>query len=127
LLLIPLQTIPLVLVSTSDNQQLQQAVAEQYILIDWGSSFLTQHASRIENMSRPMLQFGSAHNALRFLLDAGGAGYFALPMVERYLEEQRLFRVADAPEFARTAYALINKQNRRETILRELLGLWNKP
>lgn len=125
LAVVQLNTIPLVLVSAQAGLEVQQAVTDKYILVDWGSSFLTRHAGFFQDTPRPFMHFGTAQLALQFLLKVQGSAYLALPQVQDYLDQGRLFRVADAPEYERSAYALFLQNNEKAAMLQELLALFD--
>lgn len=118
-----LEVIPLLLVSAQAGMDLQRAVSDKYILVDWGPSFLSQHASFFQAMARPIMHSGTAQLALQFLLKVKGCAYLALPQVQEYLDQGVLFQVTGAPEYERTAYALTHKANDKAVLLGELLAL----
>jgi DNA-binding transcriptional LysR family regulator len=116
-----LKSIPLVLVSTSKGISLEQATGEDYVLVDWGTSFLTTHANSYPNLPTPRLRFGLGRMAHEFILKNGGSAYLAEPMVKKHLEAGRLHRVAKAPVIERPAFVVYpgNSAN-AETIERAL-------
>ncbi|TNF35993.1 MAG: LysR family transcriptional regulator [Gammaproteobacteria bacterium] len=112
--------LPLVLVS-SNAQPLHDAIAEKYILVDWGSSFLTQHAQHFSSLPTPEMQVNEARIALDFILACGGSAYVAEPLVAALLQTRRLFQVEDAPVFHRPVYAVYNKSSAKQAFLETLL------
>lgn len=97
--------IPLVLVSSIPDLGAEQALAGNYVWVDWGSSFALAHAQHFPDIRPPRLRTGLGRIARTFLLEHGGAAYLALPMVQHDLELNRLFRIEDAPAIDRSAYA----------------------
>ncbi len=97
--------IPLVLVSSMPDITAEQAMAGEYIWVDWGTSFAVTHAHRFTNMPPPRLRTGLGRIALSFMLAHGGSAYLALPMIQDELQQKRLFRIQDAPVIERSAYA----------------------
>lgn len=112
---------PLVLVSTSEHQTPQQAVARDYLLVDWGTSFLTGHAEYFNGSAQPGMHFGNGSLALEFLLGVGGSAYLALPMVQTHLDNRRLFRLEQAPVFERVVHGVMHKNNEKQALIHRLL------
>jgi DNA-binding transcriptional LysR family regulator len=96
-----LSALSLVLVSSAEQSTLAEALDGNYLFVDWGTSFFVEHAAAFAGMPAPRLQTGSGRLALDLLLADGGAVYLPEPIVAPYLEQRRLFRVADAPVFER--------------------------
>ncbi len=75
-----------------------------YVLVDWGPDFRTEHGQVFPDMETPAVTVNFGMLGLDYVLNHGGSGYFPLPMVQPHLDGDRLRRVADAPEFSRTAF-----------------------
>lgn len=113
--------IRLVLVSSLAHNSYLEAMTEKYILVDWGPSFLTQHAQAFSDMPNPMLHIGLGRIALDLLLSGGGSAYLAEPMIVEYLQTGVVHLQADAPVFHRPAYAIYNKNNDKCDLISQLL------
>jgi DNA-binding transcriptional LysR family regulator len=118
--------INLIMVS-SQSQSAAQAIAENYILVDWGTSFLTQHARQFTDLPSPKLHIGLGRIALEFILACGGSAYLAEPMVQPQLQQGTLYRVDDAPVIERTAYAISSKQSEKADLIDQLLDDMKTP
>jgi DNA-binding transcriptional LysR family regulator len=94
----------LVLLSTSPNPELPQVA--DYVYVDWGSDFAAQHSLAFPALSSVGLSSSFGPLGLEYLLAVGGAGYFRQNVVQRHLQEGRLYRVPGAPEFLYPAYAV---------------------
>ncbi|MDH5570400.1 MAG: LysR family transcriptional regulator [Gammaproteobacteria bacterium] len=116
-----IDSVELVLVSSEENKTIEQAIRQDYILVDWGSSFLTQHAQQFQDTCSPILHTGLGRIALEFLLGHGGSAYLAKPMVEEYLESGQLYSIMDAPVYTREAYAIFNPGNDKQELIARLL------
>lgn len=114
-------SIPLIMVSTVEHTNINTALKDQYILVDWGASFLTEHANSFANNPMPIMSVGSGNIALNFLLTMGGSSYLAEPSVESYLTDKQLYKVEDAPVFWRKAYAVYNRHNKKSQIIQQIL------
>jgi len=75
-----------------------------YVFVDWGADFRTDHARRFPDIAAPALYFGVGTVALSFILSQGGSGYFPARMVSDAIRAGTLFRISDAAAFHRAAY-----------------------
>jgi len=115
---------PLVLVATRDGLSPEEAVREQYVLVDWGTAFSVNHARHFPDLPIPGLRVSLGRLALAFLLSCGGAAYLAEPMVREHLASGRLHRVKEAPVIDRAAYAVYPvRSEKREVIEKTLSGV----
>lgn len=73
---------------------------EDYVDIDWGTSFQTSLSTAFPQLSAPGVSVSHGPLALTYLAQVGGAGYFRLSAVEPYLADGRFHRVPAAPEFS---------------------------
>jgi DNA-binding transcriptional LysR family regulator len=84
----------LVMVTTSKRPRAPRP--DDYVYVDWGPDFATQHGMAFPELSNAAVKVG---------LSAGGTGYFRLDVVRDHLANGRLRRVPDMPEFLYPAYA----------------------
>ena len=96
--------INLVLVSTSQGLSTAQAF-ENYVLVDWGTSFAITHAQQFPDIPTPKLRVQIGRLAYNHILECGGSAYLAESMVSEELNSSRLFRVEEAPVIKRMTYA----------------------
>lgn len=116
-----LESIPLVLVSTTKGISVGQATSENYVLVEWGTSFLTTHANSFPNLPTPRLRFGLGRMAHEFILRNGGSAYLAEPMVKKDITAGALHLVEDAPVIERPAFVVYpGNSGNIETIERAL-------
>ena len=114
-------TINLVMIASQPGNA-ARAVSRDYILVDWGTSFLTRHAQQFPEQPIPALHIGQGRIALEFILSCGGSAYLAEPMVLPWLAEGRLYLIEDAPRIERTAYAIYNRNNEKAGLMEKLLA-----
>lgn len=100
--------IPLLLVANRPDIDSAKALSENYVLVDWGTTFASIHAQNFPNAPPPLLRVGQGRIAHSIINNRGGAAYLAAPSVEDDLAQGRLFRVSDAPVMERTAYAVFS-------------------
>jgi len=113
--------IPLLLVSSTPKLDVQQALASDYMLVDWGSSFSVAHARHFPDMPAPFMRLALGRMAKDMLLSEGGNAYLAQPMITAELRNKKLFRVKDAPVIMRTAYAVYATDNEKSETLAHVL------
>jgi len=77
---------------------------ENYVFVDWGPEYRTEHALAWPDLATPAIHFGIGTVALEFILRNGGSGYFPLRMVRGHLNDRRLFRITGVPTFQRPVY-----------------------
>lgn len=108
----------LVLVATGTGMTAAEAMAENYILVDWGTAFALSHAHHFPDLPAPAVHLGQGLLARDLLLRRPGAAY--LP--RQWLETDprcagRLHGVADAPVLERSWYALWREGTARQPLL----------
>ncbi|KPK12743.1 MAG: hypothetical protein AMJ68_00635 [Acidithiobacillales bacterium SG8_45] len=120
---VELQSIPLVMVSSKKGVSATEALAKNYLLVDWGTSFLTTHAKNFKDCPSPRLRVGLGRIAYDFLLHQGGSAYLAQPMVQNDLDTQSLYPVDDAPVIKRPAFAVYPERSDNSDAIERALAL----
>lgn len=92
------------------------ASPEPYIYVDWGPVYEQQHDSAFPGKRRAELSIDFGLLALEYLLQRSGTGYFRARVVQRYIEEKKLFPVPNAPEFTYPIYAIYRDSDSSETV-----------
>ncbi|MEZ2126598.1 MULTISPECIES: LysR family transcriptional regulator [unclassified Sinorhizobium] len=110
----------LVLVTTSPDGAL---VPQNYVYVDWGPAFAVNHQTAFPELSNPPVSISLGPLALTYLLTVGGCGYFRLGTAQPFLDDGRLQRVKDAPEFSHSAYAVYAERGDNEVIHQVRQGL----
>jgi len=114
-------TIPLIMVSTFSGQTADQALATDYVMVDWGQMHALQHARQFPDAPAPAHRISQASIALSFILKCGGAAYLAEQMIASHLQAGVLFPVSDAPPIKRVAYAVYPRRSGRLELIRKVL------
>ncbi len=91
-------------------------IPEDYVYVDWGGNFALNHNVSFPEATNPGLFVGLGPLALRYILEAGGSGYFRTRAVRPYIDSGQLHLVRGAPEFSYPAYAVYSV-NADETLL----------
>ena len=118
--------VPLIMVSTDCSITAEQAVHENYIFVDWGTSFGMIHARQYPDMPPPKLRASVGRIALSFLNNFGGSAYLPQAMVNEQLG-QNLFQVENAPVIQKEAYAIYSQANNKQDIIEQTLNWFDIP
>ena len=92
------------LVMVSTRPQPKTPLDRDYVYVDWGPEFFTQHTLAFPSFSGAALTVSVGWLGLQRILSHGGSGYFPLRMLRKYEIEGRVHRVPSAPEFRLPAY-----------------------
>lgn len=111
----------LILVSTAPG--LRAPEASNYVYVDWGSEFATQHSLAYPELSSAGVSASLGPLGLNYLLAAGGAGYFRENVVQPHLAAGRLHRIEGAPPFLYPAYAVYSEHADQKVLRPALIGL----
>ncbi len=117
--------VPLVLVSDKSYPNYDQAMAQDYIMVDWGDDFLLEHARLFAHQPPATRRVNQARLALKFILSDGGAAYLAEQAVEPLLERKDLVRVKSAPLIERTIYAVYLRESANLEFINQSLEFFN--
>jgi DNA-binding transcriptional LysR family regulator len=98
--------VPLVMVCDRPGLGVEEAMARDYLLVDWGTSFTISHARLFPDLPAAALRLSQGGMALDLLRRSGGSAYLPRQMVDDALAAGALYLVADAPEIERQAYVV---------------------
>lgn len=110
--------IPFIMISSSEGISKDVAISENYILVEWGTSFSIAHAKSFPDMPQPRMRVMLGRIALNYILANGGTTYMPEPMVRELLDEKKLFLVEDAPVIQRNVYALYTSEKENMDLIR---------
>jgi len=111
--------IPLKMVSSSAHMTAAEATAGNYVMVDWGTTFLNEHARHFPDLPAPVLHTDLGRIAFDFIAYRGGSAYLAEPVCREFIEKGRLHLVEDAPTFRRTAYAIYHEGNDKKAFIQQ--------
>jgi len=121
LVLHEVQSMPLIMVSSTPGIGAEQALAENYIMVDWGMAFSSQHARHFPLRPVAAVRVNSGRIARSLLEACGGSAYLPWPEVRDQLAQRRLYPVADAPEIPMKAYAAYPAHDEHRELIEQLL------
>jgi DNA-binding transcriptional LysR family regulator len=110
----------LVAVTTSRTHD---TAPEDYVYVDWGPEFATNHHTAFPDAPSPPLSFNYGPLAMEYILAAGGAGYFRMEFARPHIEAGRLHVVEDMPRFSYSVYAVYSAKADEELMERVRHGL----
>ncbi|XOV84004.1 MAG: LysR family transcriptional regulator [bacterium] len=93
----------LLMVTTADPCETKHS---NYILVDWGTSFIATLEAAQDAALDPWLKTDSPMSAYHLLLRQGGSSYLPSPVVAKDIAQQRLSTVDTVPVFQRSVYVV---------------------
>lgn len=96
---------------------------DAYIYVDWGPGFYARHRESWPDLERPPQVVNIGWLAVQLILANGGACFLPLRMARPLIEGDRLFAVADGPEYPLPAYMVYPRESTSEVLPRALQGL----
>lgn len=110
------------LFSTKANQQLEDALNDDYVMVDWGPSFAYEYAQKYADRSLATMQTNYGVMALDILKNKGGAAY--LPDIKALREDNSivLHEVKNAFVFERKLYAIFRKDSSLQNEIENLIN-----
>lgn len=125
LLVKELLPVPLVMITSESSIDAETAVKENYIFVDWGTSFTMAHARQYPDAPPPVLRAGVGRIALNFINQCGGSAYLPEALISEQLG-RNLYRVADAPVINKEAYAIYSQSSIKQETISNVLGWFDK-
>jgi DNA-binding transcriptional LysR family regulator len=97
----------LVLVSADTSvDDVETALATNYVLIDWGREFFAAHGAKFSGFQTPGVTMNLGALGLNYVLRNGKSGYFPGAVVKPHIESGELVAVHDAPIFSFPVYVV---------------------
>jgi DNA-binding transcriptional LysR family regulator len=122
-----LGVINLVMVATRPGLTVEEASESGYVMVDWGTSFLHNHARHFPDMRTPAVHMNLGILARCYLDRNDGAAYLPEQMtVATHTGRRRLYRVKSAPDIERPLFAVFQTDADRMDAVRQALGLFNE-
>ncbi len=112
----------LTLVSDKPNQNLKEALENNYTLVNWGEQFLMDHNRALRDYNLPQKRVNQARIALNFILSSGGAAFLPSQMIAPYIENKRLFKVKGIKNFPLRIYAVYLKSSSNVSFVEKSLS-----
>ena len=101
-----MSALELVMVSTEAGQTAESAIKQDYVMVDWGGSFMSRHMALFPDAAVPATWVSTGRMAFELLMNcAGQACYLPTLMVEEALHHRQLYPVEEAPPMRLSIYA----------------------
>lgn len=113
----------LVCVADSPGLSISQALAGDYVYVDWGLAFGLDHRRAFPDAPEAMTRVSQAKMAMDYIRTLGGSAYLPATLVEAEICAGALHRVLEAPVFERQAYATYPVRSSRLELIRSSLKL----
>jgi DNA-binding transcriptional LysR family regulator len=110
----------LVLVSSRRNTRWP---GDDYIYVEWGPDFYAKHRHNYPDLERPPQVVNIGWLAVQLILVNGGSCFLPIRMARPLIDEGRLFKVAEGPEFANPAYMVFPRESDSEVLRQAVEGL----
>jgi DNA-binding transcriptional LysR family regulator len=118
--------IELVLVGTEPDIGVADAMADDYLMVDWGFAHALEHRRLFPDAPEPRVRVSQAKMALSHLLAIGGYAYLPVPMVAAMLASGDLHLVPDAPAINRQVYATYPLRSPKAELIKRSLRLFRE-
>ena len=113
----------LVCVSSDRGQGIDQALARNYVYVDWGLTFGLDHRRTFPNAPESLTRVSQSKMAFDYISSVGGSAYLPRRMVRKDVEFGLLHEIEDAPVFVRNAYATFPVRSPRLELIEQSLEL----
>ena len=110
----------LVLVTTTPRH-VERGLVEDYVYVDWGSSFQNLHNQYYPDAPYHQLEFGEAETAFKYMMENGGSGYFLKDSIKNYLENEILHLVRNAPTIPIKTYLMCADDRKNNTEIQQAI------
>ena len=109
------------MVSTQQGLSSNEAINQNYIMIDWGTAYAVNHAKQFPDAPSSSIFLSHGSLALSYILRNGGTAYLPEEWTNPLIKKMRLFTVADAPIIEREINAIWRTDNEKAPVIRNIL------
>jgi len=110
----------LVMASTNENTSVKSCFENDYIYVDWGTSFALFHAKRFGEIPPAVLRVNLAAIAVSYLSAEAGSAYLPQSLLP---ETPFLHQVKAAPSFSRPIYATYREGSDNPALISQVIEL----
>lgn len=107
---------------TTDPEVSSESIPE-FVAVDWGPDFAREYAASFPEAEAPALFVNLGPLALRYVLQAGGSGYFRMHAVEPLIASGELHLVPGMPQFSYPIYVVYSAEAQEPLLAQALAGL----
>jgi DNA-binding transcriptional LysR family regulator len=113
--------VALQLYCSTPRQGVKDALAANYVYMDWGEGFARFHARQFGEQLVPALRTNMPELATDYLVDRGGASYLPSGM-RKVLSKRGVYPVRDAPQFSRELSVVYRGNTEQREMIEKILG-----
>jgi DNA-binding transcriptional LysR family regulator len=113
------------LVSSQANHDLESALADGYLMVDWGLTHALQHRRLFPDAPEPQTRLASGSLTLHYLLQLGGSAYLPVLMVQHHVDAGGLFWIGDAPHIDHRIHAVYPVRSGRLELIDMVLNYFD--
>ena len=118
-----LGALDLIMVSSRPARRVEESLAEDYVLVDWGTVFNNDHNRHFPQRPPATARSNSGRVALKLIHACGGSAYLPRALVDADLAAGRLYPVEDAPTFRMQVFAVHTAHGEQRELVERMLGL----
>lgn len=104
------------LIAVSTNKGCTKVGGNGYVNVDWGPQFSAHQELAFPHLRDTDMHVGLGPLALRYILTVGGSGYFRVRAAKPYLDEGKLYKIPNAPEYTYSVYLVVSSHVEENTI-----------
>ena len=113
--------LPLRLVADKQGLTLEDALADNYLMVDWGLTHALQHRRLFPDAPEPLTRLASGSMAMSYIESLGGSAYLPEVMVASAIKEKKLFPVKEAPLIEHRVHAVYPVRSGRKELIEKVL------
>ena len=113
--------LPLRLVADKKGLTLDDALGENYLMVDWGLTHALQHRRLFPDAPEPLTRLASGSMALSYIESLGGSAYLPEVLIESAVKAKKLFLVEDAPLIEHRVHAVYPVRSGRKELIEKVL------
>lgn len=115
----------LILVASKPELSLDEALGDQYLMVDWGLAHNLTHRRLFPDAPEPHTRLGTAKMAIAYLQTLGGSAYLPAQAISHELQEGLLHQVETAPVITHQAYAVYPVRSPHLDLIKQVLALFH--
>ena len=114
----------LALVASRAGLTTDEALAEGYLMVDWGLAHALTHRRLFPDAGEPQTRLSTSRMAIAYLESLGGSAYLPLHMIDTAMAQGRLHPVADAPAIKHPIFAVFPVRGPRCELIEQVLQVF---
>ncbi len=117
-------TVELFLVTSRPSLDVDEALGEGYLMVDWGLAHALNHRRLFPDAPEPHTRLSTSSMAINYIQALGGSAYLPLHMVETEIAAGRLYLASGAPTIKHPTYAVYPVRSPRLQLIKQVLQLF---